>query len=195
MILNYLFLNRYQLIKGRFSNLQSNIKHMDDLVTGLFLKSTKETNIIPTVNFMKRVTFNIASAVLFGIQNEVLIDDFCHDFTIAFKAIWSLPVSFPGLAYWHGMRARSRIIDRLMPIIRKKTEDLREGRSSPSSDVLSSLIDVKMQHEDVISEEMIIDNFVTMMIAGHDTSAILMSLMVWKMSKDPKIHRNIFEGT
>ncbi|PWA46741.1 cytochrome P450 [Artemisia annua] len=97
------------------------------------------------------------------------------------------------MAYWHGMRARSRIIDRLIPIIRKKREDLREGRANAGSDILSSLIDVKMRNEDVINEEMIVDNFVTLMIAGHDTSAILLSLMVWKLSKVPEIHQNIFE--
>ncbi|XP_076956556.1 taxadiene 5-alpha hydroxylase-like [Bidens hawaiensis] len=191
--------SRYQLIKGALltfmkpTSLQSNIKQIDDLITGLFLKSTKKTNIIPTVDFMKRVTFNIASSVLFGIQNELLIDEFCHDFAIAFKALWSLPLNIPGFTYWHGMRARSRIINRLMPIIKMKKEHLVEGRLTPTSDILTSLIAVKLVNEDVINEEMIIDNFITMMIAGHDTSAILMSLMVWKMSKDSKIHSNIFE--
>ncbi|KAF5782256.1 putative taxane 10-beta-hydroxylase [Helianthus annuus] len=193
--------SRYQLIKGAISNfmkptsLQSNVKHIDNLITDLFLKSTRKTNIILTVDFMKRLTFNIASTVLFGIENELLIDEFCHDFAIAFKAVWSLPVNFPGTTYWQGMRARSRIIDRLMPIIKKKKEGLREGRLNPASDILSSLIALKMQNEDAITDEMINDNFVTMMIAGHDTSAILMSLMVWKMSKDPEIYRNVFQGT
>ncbi|KAI3667809.1 hypothetical protein L6452_42878 [Arctium lappa] len=191
--------SRYQLIKGAVSifmkpsSLQTNIKQMDDLITGFFLKSTKETDIIPTVDFMKRLTFNIASVVLFGIQDNLLIEDFCHDFSIAFKAVWSIPVNFPGTAYWRGMRARSRIIARLMPIIRKKNADLREGKSHPTSDILSSLIAVKTQNEDVITDEMIVDNFVTLMIASHDTSAILMSLMVWKLSKDPEIHLEVFE--
>ncbi|KAJ9543376.1 hypothetical protein OSB04_023083 [Centaurea solstitialis] len=193
--------SRYQLIKGALSSfmkpssLQTNIKQIDQLITDFFLKSTKETNIIPTVIFMKRLTFNIASVVLFGIQDDLLIEEFSHDFSIAFKAVWSIPVNLPGTAYWHGMRARSRIIARLMPIIRKKHADLLEGRSHPGSDILSSLIDVKTQNKDVITDEMIVDNFVTLMIASHDTSAILMSLMVWKLSKDPEIHLKVFEGT
>ncbi|PQM40268.1 taxadiene 5-alpha hydroxylase-like isoform X2 [Prunus yedoensis var. nudiflora] len=36
---------------------------------------------------------------------EVLFDDF----SLAFKAVWSLPVNFPGTVYWRGLRARSRI--------------------------------------------------------------------------------------
>ncbi|XP_024973859.1 taxoid 14-beta-hydroxylase-like [Cynara cardunculus var. scolymus] len=180
--------SRYQLIKGAMSSfmkpssLQTNIKQMDDLITSLFLKSTKETDVIPTVGFMKRLTFNIASAVLFGIQDDLLIEEFSHDFSLAFKAVWSIPVNFPGTAYWRGLRARSRIIARLMPIIRKKSADLREGRLHPASDILSSLIALKTQNEDVITYEMIVDNFVTLMIASHDTSAILMSLIVWKLS-------------
>jgi cytochrome P450 len=41
---------------------------------------------------------------------------------------------------------------------------------------------------------MIIDNYVTLMIASHDTSAILISLMIWKLARDPEIYRKVLEG-
>ena len=71
------------------------------------------------------------------------------DFSLAFKAVWSLPVNFPGTLYWRGLRARSRIVNRILPTMRKKQEELSKGILSPSSDVLSCLL----------------DNYITLMIA------------------------------
>lgn len=42
---------------------------------------------------------------------------------------------------------------------------------------------------------MIIDNFVTLMIASHDTSAILLSLMIWKLARDPEVYKKVLECT
>ncbi|KAK3039897.1 hypothetical protein RJ639_028290 [Escallonia herrerae] len=57
---------------------------------------------------------------------------------------------------------------------------------------MSCLLALKDENEDAIPEEMIVDNFITLMIASHDTSAILLSLMVWKLSKEPEIYRKVF---
>ncbi|CAK9141247.1 unnamed protein product [Ilex paraguariensis] len=40
---------------------------------------------------------------------------------------------------------------------------------------------------------MIMDNFIALMIASHDTTSILLSLMVWKMSRDPEVYQKILE--
>lgn len=67
------------------------------------------------------------------------------------------------------------------------------GILSPSSDVLSCLIELRDENQQPISDDMIIDNYITLMIASHDTSAILVSLMIWKLARDPEIHRKVFE--
>ncbi|KAK3039896.1 hypothetical protein RJ639_028289, partial [Escallonia herrerae] len=103
--------SRYKLIKGAMlsflkpESLQHNIKQMDDVVKTLLLRETKEKETIATVTFMKKLTFTIACNIIFGIQDEHIKDAFSHDFSQAFKAVWSLQVNFPGTTYWRGMRA------------------------------------------------------------------------------------------
>lgn len=174
-------------------SLQNYIKQMDELVTSLLLQETKEKDTIPTVTFMKKLTFNLACNIIFGIPDEQIQESLGDDFAIAFKAIWSLPLNFIGTTYWRGLRARSRISNRILTIMKTKKEDMSMGNLTRTSDIISCLLALKAENEE-ISEEMIVDNFITLMIASHDTSAILLSLMVWKMSKDPEIYKVVLEG-
>ncbi|GMY10433.1 taxadiene 5-alpha hydroxylase-like [Fagus crenata] len=105
-------------------SLQNYVKEMDELVKRLLLIETKETDTIKAVTFMKKLTFTIAFNILFGIKDECTKEALLEDFNLVFKAIWSLPVNFPGTVYWRGLKARSRIVDRILPILRKKSEEL-----------------------------------------------------------------------
>lgn len=192
--------HRYKLLKGAMVSflkpevLQNYIKQMDDLVTTMLLKETQDKDTIETVLFMKKLTFNISFKILFGIQDEFTRDAFFGDFSIAFKAVWSLPLNFPGMIYWHGKRARARIIRRILPIMKRKKEDLLMGILSPTSDIISALLTLEAENVELISEQVILDNLVILTIASHDTSAVLMRMMVWKLSRDPEIYQKVLKG-
>lgn len=176
-------------------NLQNYIKQMDDVVKTSLLRETNEKDTIKAVVTMKKLTFHLACSILFGIEDETTIHEMLDDFTTAFKAVWSLPVNFPGTVYWRGLQARSRIVKLIKPIIGRKREELSKGILHPTSDVLSCMIALRDENQEPITEDEIVDNFVTLMIASHDTSAILLSLMIWKLSRDPEICQRVFEGT
>jgi cytochrome P450 len=192
--------HRYRMVKGAMmsflkpENLQNYLKEMDELVKRLLLIETKETDTIKAVTFMKKLTFTIAFNILFGIKDECTREELFEDFNIVFKAIWSLPVNFPGTVYWRGLKARSRIVDRILPILRKKNEELSSGILSPTSDVISSMLALRDQNQQPIGHHAIIDNCITLVIASHDTSTILISLMIWKLARDPEIYKKVLEG-
>ena len=170
-------------------SLQNYVKQMDELVKSLLLRETKETDTIKVVVFMKKLTFSMACNILFGMKDEYTTPALFEDFTLTSKAIWSLPINFPGI-YWRGLRARSRIADRILSILRKKTEELSKGILSPTSDLIACMLALRDENQQPIGYHAIIDNCITLLIASHDTSTILLSLMIWKLSRDPEIYRN-----
>ncbi|KAM3740072.1 hypothetical protein ACB098_08G071800 [Castanea mollissima] len=153
--------SRYRLIKGALvtflkpESLQNYIKEMDK----------KDT--IKAAFFMKKLTFTMARNVLFGIRDEYTMEALFKEFASASKALWSLPINFPGTVYWRGLRARSSIANLILPILRKKREDL--------------------------SNDAIIDNCITLVIASHDTSTILLSLMIRQLARYPEIYKKVLE--
>ncbi|KAF5184005.1 Cytochrome p450 [Thalictrum thalictroides] len=191
--------NRYKLIKGAMvsflkpESLQNYIRHMDDLIAKNILRETKDKDTLKAVDAMKRITFNVACTTIFGIEDEMIKKALLSDSTIAFKAIWSIPVNIPGTGFWKGIEARGRIINQLLPIIKKKREELINGTISPKSDIISCLLALKEENQEPITEQEILDNFIMLMFASHDTSTILLSLMILKLAKDPKVYEKIRE--
>jgi cytochrome P450 family 26 subfamily A len=192
--------SRYRLIKRAMlsflkpESLQNYVKRMDDLVTDSLSKEIKGRDTeIKTVSFMKKLTFNVACDILFGIHDEATKEAFLDDFHILFDALGSFPIKFPGSAYSKGFEARARINDRFLPILRKKREGLSSGNSSPTDDVVSCLLALKDENEEPISEQVVVDNFTLLIIASHDTTAILLSLMVWKLAQDKKIYSEVLK--
>ncbi|KAI6674669.1 hypothetical protein NL676_002575 [Syzygium grande] len=174
-------------------SLQSYVKRMDDIVRNLILEETRQRDTIKAVIFMKKLTFNVTCDILFGIEDELTKDELFEDFGLAFKAIWSLPVNFPGTVFRRGLQARSRIVDRLLPILRKRKEEISAGKLDPKSDVISCLLALRDENQEHIDEETIMDNIIMLMIASHDTSATLLCFMIWKLARDPEIHRKVLE--
>ncbi|PON36405.1 Cytochrome P450, E-class, group I [Trema orientale] len=192
--------SRYRLIKGamlsflKAESLQNYIERMDELVKNILSREIKEgRGTIKAVTTMKKITFNLACELIFGIEDKETKEALLDDFSIAFKAVWSIPVKFPGTTYWKGLRARSRIVERVLPILRKRKEELSEGELKPENDILSCLLALRDENHEPISDDTIMDNYVTLMVASHDTSAILMSLTIWKLSRDPEIYHKVLE--
>ncbi|XP_047329855.1 taxadiene 5-alpha hydroxylase-like [Impatiens glandulifera] len=191
--------SRYRLVKSamlsflKLENVQNYVGRMDDRVTSLLLNETKDTNTFKIVHFMKKLTFDLSCTILFDLHDEPTKKAFLDDLKVIFEAVWSIPVNFPGTLYRRGLQARSRVLKRLLPIITKRKEDIAKGARCPSSDLLSSFLALRDEDAKPLSDEVIMDNFITMTIASHDTSAILLSLLVLKMSRDKDIYQKILQ--
>ncbi|KAI4297883.1 hypothetical protein L6164_037742 [Bauhinia variegata] len=190
---------RYRLVKGAMVSflkpecLQKYIEEMDELVKELLLRETKEKETIGAVVFMKKLTSDMACNILFGIKDEYTKEALFEDFNIVFKAIHSLPINFPGTTFWRGLKARARIVDRMFPIMKERRKQLLEGNVSSTDDLLSCLLALKDENDQPLADDVITDNIVMLLIASHDTSATLLSLMVWKLAKDPEIYNKVLQ--
>ncbi|KAM1494634.1 hypothetical protein ACFX14_028994 [Malus domestica] len=191
--------SRYKMVKGAMMSilkpeiLQKNIKPMDELIKNILLRETKNKDTIKGVATMKKLAFELASNILTGIKDEHTTEALSDDLSIAFKAIATIPFNFPGTVFWKGLRARSRIVSRILPILEQKREELSKGKLSPTSDLFTCLLTLRDENQKPLSDDMIIDNYVTLIIASHDTSAILLSLMIWKLSRDSEIYNKVLE--
>ncbi|XP_058110630.1 taxadiene 5-alpha hydroxylase-like [Magnolia sinica] len=191
--------DRHKLVKGAMmsflkpQNLQEYIGIMDDLVKTGLLAEMKEKDAIKIVPFMKDLMFNITCTLLFGLYDEHTKAALFEDFSEAMQASWSIPINFPGTIFWRGVKARSRIVERMAPIVRRRKEMLVAGTVRPKSDVISSMVALRDEKGESISDDEIMDNIISLVFASHDTTAILLSLMVWKLARDPKIHQKVLQ--
>ncbi|KAF6143063.1 hypothetical protein GIB67_041131 [Kingdonia uniflora] len=190
---------RYKFVKGAMvsflkpESLQRYVGHLDKMVKAQVLREFKDTETIKAVDFTKKLTFDVTFTVLYGLLDDSLKEVMLHDFNLALKALWSVPLNFPGTIFHQGLQARSRIIKRILPILQKRKQALLEGTLNPRNDVLTWMLSVREENQEPISLDEIIDNFIGLTIASHDTTSIVLSLMIRKFARDPKISEKVRE--
>ncbi|XP_045819223.1 taxadiene 5-alpha hydroxylase-like [Trifolium pratense] len=190
--------SRHKLIKGGMMKflkpecLQNYVKKMDELVRTVLRRELKENETIEVVSLMKKLSYDMACNVLFDIDEQTREIMF-EDFITAFKAIHSLPINFPGTSFWRGQKARARIVKKIVPIMNKRREELSKGAINSTNDMLSCLLAIRDENGEPLDDDIITDNFIFLFVASHDTSATLMSLMIWKLSRDPEVYHKVLE--
>jgi cytochrome P450 len=72
---------------------------------------------------------------------------------------------------------------------------LEQGKVSPNNDLISRLVSMTDDHgEQLLSSDEIIDNCILALIAGHDTTSILMTFMVRHLGNDPATLAAMVQG-
>ncbi|VAI51244.1 unnamed protein product [Triticum turgidum subsp. durum] len=144
---------------------------------------------VTVLPLMKRLTFDIISALLFGLERGAVRDALAGDFAHMMEGMWAIPVNLPFTAFSRSLKASGRARRVLAGITQEKKASRcqpEHGNKAPrSSDLITCLLGLTDGHgERLLSDEEIVDNAMVALIAGHDTSSILMTFMVRHLAND-----------
>ena len=144
---------------------------------------------------MKTLTFNIVCSLLFGLERGTRRDKLADDFQHMIGGIWSVPVNLPFTRYNRSLQASARAQKMLKGLICEKRADLEQKGASPRQDLITCLLSIRNeQNEEVISEKEIIHNVMLIMVAGYDTSSVLLTFLVRLLANDPTIYAAVLQG-
>ncbi|XP_044970546.1 cytochrome P450 716B1-like [Hordeum vulgare subsp. vulgare] len=145
---------------------------------------------VTVLPLMKRLTFDIISALLFGLERGAVRDALAGDFARMVEGMWAVPANLPFTAFSRSLKASGRARRLLEGITREKkkasqAEERGNGKASRDNDLITCLLSLKDGHgERLLTDEEIVDNAMVALIAGHDTSSILMTFMVRHLAND-----------
>jgi cytochrome P450 family 26 subfamily A len=72
---------------------------------------------------------------------------------------------------------------------------LEHGTAFPQQDLITTLLSLRNEENSaVLTDGEIIDNAIVIMIAGYDTSSVLLSLLIRLLADDPSIYASILQG-
>ncbi|KAL2236317.1 cytochrome P450 90A1 isoform X2 [Sesamum indicum] len=119
------------------------------------------------LEFSMKAAFDGICDMLISITDASTLDQLEHDITCVTDAMLSFPLMIPGTGYYRGMKARERLIDTFKAKITK-----RRNGEEVSDDFLQSMLqrDSYPPNEKLDDEE-IVDNLLTLIIAGQSTTA------------------------
>lgn len=73
---------------------------------------------------------------------------------------------------------------------------LKQKNASTHEDLISCLLSIRDENgEEVITEKEIIHNVMLVMVAGYDTSSVLITFLIRLLAKDPAIYAAVLQGT
>ncbi|XP_062189994.1 taxadiene 5-alpha hydroxylase-like [Phragmites australis] len=143
----------------------------------------KNVTVMP---LMKRLTFDIISSLLFGLERGALRDTLAGDFARVMEGMWAVPVNLPFTAFSRSLKASARTRRLLAGITRETKAKMERGEASRSSDLIACLLSLADDRgARLLSEDEIVDNSMVALVAGHDTSSILMTFIVRHLANDP----------
>ncbi|GJN11600.1 hypothetical protein PR202_ga29801 [Eleusine coracana subsp. coracana] len=152
-------------------------RHVDENWTG-------RTTVI-VLPLMKRLTFDIITSLLFGLERGPVRDALAGDFEHVVEGVWSVPVDLPFTAFRRSLRASARARRTLDAIIRETKAKLERGEATRSSNLIACLLSLADDRcVPLMSEEEIVDISIGTLIAGHDTSSVLMTFMIRHLAND-----------
>ncbi|KAH9796401.1 Taxane 13-alpha-hydroxylase [Citrus sinensis] len=148
---------------------------------------------VQAMPLMKTLTFSIMSSLLFGIEEgDQRRDALVKLFQQIIDGIFTIPVNLPFTRFNRSLQASKKVRAMLMNLIREKGAALEQHTASPNQDLISCLLSIRNESV-VLSDEEIIDNAIIVMIAGHDTSAILITFFIRLLANDPSVYATIVQ--
>src|SRR6185503_12407937 len=134
---------------------------------------------VTVMPLMKRLTFDIISLLLFGLERGAVRDALAGDFNHVMDGMWAVPVDLPFTPFRRSLKASASARRVLARITRETKAKLERGEASRSSDLIACLLSLT---DDIgarlLSDKEIVDNAMLSLIAGHDTSSILLTFLI-----------------
>ncbi|RLN35814.1 hypothetical protein C2845_PM03G08590 [Panicum miliaceum] len=153
-------------------------RHLDESWAG-----RRTVTVLP---LMKRLTFDIISLLLFGLERGAVRDALAADFKHVLDGLWAVPVDLPFTAFRRSLKCSASARRVVTGITRETKAKLERGESSRSSGLIACLL--RMTDDSgarLLSEDEIVDTAMVSLVAGHDTSSILLTFLIRQLASDP----------
>ncbi|KAL6840732.1 hypothetical protein ACP4OV_029596 [Aristida adscensionis] len=141
---------------------------------------------VAVLPLMKLLTFDIIATLIFGLERGAVRERLAGAFADMLGGMWSVPLDLPFTPFRRSLRASAAARRVLEATLREKKARLERGESSPSDDLVTCLAGLRDDDgRQLLTDEEIVDNAMITLVAGHDTSSVLMTFMMRHLAGDP----------
>jgi cytochrome P450 len=171
------------------------VRRMDSEVRRHLEKNWAGRTPVTVLPLMKRLALDIICALLFGLEPGAMRDSLAADLVRMLEGTIAIPVNLPFTAFGRSLKASGRVRRLLSGIVREKKAKLEQGKSAPTNDLISRLLGLTdNQGQQLLTNDEIVDNSMLVLLAGHDTTSLLMTFMVRHLANDPDTLAAMVQG-
>ncbi|KAM1149967.1 hypothetical protein FF1_030569 [Malus domestica] len=149
---------------------------------------------ITVLPLMKNLTFNIICSLLFRLERGTRRDELLECFQKMIEGMWSVPVKLPFTRYSQSLKGSKKVQDIIKELISEKRVELERKTASPLQDLITCLLSSRSDDNgEVMTEKEILHNVMLVMVAGHDTSSVVLTFLLRLLANDPVVHATVLQ--
>lgn len=111
--------------------------------------------------------------------------------------MWSIPINLPFTRYRGSLTASAKVQSMIKELLKEKRLELaQKGPSCRRQDLITYLLSIHDEDgKEMITEKEIIHNVMLLMVAGHDTSSVVITFLMRTFSTDARVYEAVLQGT
>ncbi|XP_065877487.1 taxadiene 5-alpha hydroxylase-like isoform X1 [Euphorbia lathyris] len=174
--------------------LKQSVGKMDEEIRSQIRMQWHGKQKISVMPFMKTLSFNIMSSFIVGIEQGSRRERLKQLFYRIVEGAFTVPINFPFTSFSRSIKARAKIRAITLELIHEKRAALEQLQASPQKDLLTCLIALRNEdNSPMLSDEEIVDNAIITMVAGHDTTSVMLTFLIKLLASDASIHASIVQ--
>ncbi|XP_071726469.1 beta-amyrin 28-monooxygenase-like [Rutidosis leptorrhynchoides] len=145
-------------------------------------------------NTVRPYLFELACILFLSLDDLQQITELGSLFNVFLKGLIGLPISIPGTRFYRAKKAAVAIKKQLIMIIKQRRLALKQDvASSSDEDLLSHLLVSSDENGRFLSEMEIANNILLVLFAGHDTSAVTITLIMKNLAEHPQVYEFVLK--
>ena len=172
-----------------------NLKKSFAKVATDWLSSVEEVKETHLAALMQDLTLDIVVETIFGVQDEALKRKFCQTIKEFVSLTTPSLLLIPSLRSkaWPPWRKFLKVQAKLDTCLFAQINNLKQSANSGESSVIKTMMQAKDEHGQMLSLEELRDELRTLIVAGHETTAMAMTWSFYYMLLKPNIYHKVME--
>lgn len=110
--------------------------------------------------------------------------------------MWSVPINLPFTRYNGSLKASKSVQNMIKELIREKRVQLEQKTASPQQDLITCFLSIRNDDgKEELTELEMVHNVMVVMVAGHDTSSVLITFLLRLLANEPSVYAAVLQGT
>ncbi|XVF63353.1 hypothetical protein PTKIN_Ptkin09bG0081100 [Pterospermum kingtungense] len=177
--------NKPSLLKPE--SLQHYVPVMDIMAKEHLHKHWLPYNQVQVLPLSKKYTFALACRFFMSVQDPDVVEKFAKPFALVSAGLISLPIDFPGTAFYRAVKAGRSIRKELLALITKKKKELLEKGKTVASDLVDNML------MDGMSVVEIGNKILGLFVASHKSTSTVITFTVSYLTDYPDVYNRVLE--
>ncbi|PWA78421.1 cytochrome P450 [Artemisia annua] len=150
------------------------------------LDSWAKDHKIIAYNALKKVTFENIGMYFASFEPGPILDKLDEYFAGMVKGFRASRLNIPGSTFYHALQCRKRTMAIFKEELDKRKKN-HDRSSRPINDLLDGLMNLKDDEGNYLSETEILDNIVSLLVAGYESTVIVTTWAIYFLAKYPQV--------